>query len=127
MPDSLARRLVEEIVNLARGLFVDARHLGKVRQRRPLDRLERAEVMQQRTLARRADAGDLLQPRLADVLLAPGAVRADGEAMRLVAQPLNEIEQRISRWQLYRRLAGQIERFVAGIAVGSLGDADHRH
>ena len=38
------------------------------------------------------DARNFLQPGLADVLLAPGAVRADGEAVRLVAQPLDEIE-----------------------------------
>src|SRR5207244_4405126 len=69
-----ARRLVEEIVDLAGGFFVDARHLRKIVQRGALDGLQGAEVMQQRTLARRPDAGDFLQACLADVLLAAGAV-----------------------------------------------------
>ena len=77
----------------------DLRQIG---ERGALDRLQRAEMMQQRALARRADAGDFLQAGLADVLLAARAVRADGEAMRLVAQPLDEIEHRIARRQLER-------------------------
>ena len=92
-----APALVEEIVDLARGLGVDAGHLGEIGGGGALDRLERAEMLQQRALARRADAGDFLQAGLADVALAPRAVRADREAMRLVAQPLDEIEHRIAR------------------------------
>src|SRR3982751_2595751 len=91
----LARGLVEEIVNFAGGLFIDARHLGKIVERGALDGLERAEVVQQRTLAGRTDARNFLQAGLRDILLASGAVRADREAMRFVAQPLDEIEQRI--------------------------------
>ena len=47
-------------------------------------------MAQQRALAGRADAGDFLQAGLADVLLAPRAVRADRETVRLVAQPLTK-------------------------------------
>ena len=127
MGDYRLAGLVEEIVNLARGLVVDARHLRKIVERGALDGFQRAEMMQQRAFARRADAGNFLQARFADVLLPARAVRADGEAVRLVAQPLNEIEQRIARRQLHRRLSGQIEGLVAGVAVRPLGDADHRH
>src|SRR3954467_10757497 len=77
----LARGLVEEIVDLAGGLFIDARHLGEIDERGALDGLERAEVVQQRALAGRPNARNFLQPGLPDVLLSPGAVRADCKAM----------------------------------------------
>src|SRR4051812_25854475 len=76
-----ARRLVEEIVDLAGGLVVDARHLRQIGKRGALDSFQRAEMMQQRALPRRADAGNFLQARLANVLLPARAVRPDGEAV----------------------------------------------
>ena len=69
--------------------------------------------------------GDLVERRAADRLGAPRAVRADGEAMRLVAQALEEIEHGIARLEAERRLARHEEALAAGVAVGSLGDADH--
>ena len=96
------RRFVEELIYLSRRLRINSGHLGEIGQGRPLDRFHSAEMAQQRALARRADAGDFLQSGLADVLLAARAVRADGEAVGLVAQPLDEIEQRIARRQLER-------------------------
>src|SRR5713226_4451934 len=78
------RPLVEEIVDLAGGLGADSRHLGEVGGGGTLDRLERPEVTEQRTLAGRPDAGDLLQTRLADIAPSPCAVRPDGEPVRLV-------------------------------------------
>ena len=38
----------------------------------------------------RPDAGDFLQSGFAQIPLAPRPVRADGKAMRLVAQPLTK-------------------------------------
>jgi hypothetical protein len=61
------RALVEEIVDLARGLRADPGNFGEIGKRRALDRLERPEVVQQRAFARGADAGDFLQPGLADI------------------------------------------------------------
>src|SRR5262249_36199598 len=101
-PQALSRALVEEVVDFARGLGANPGHLGEIGQRRALDRLERPEIVEQCPLASRADAGDFLQPRLADVAPAPDAVGADREAMRLVAQPLDEIEHRIARLELER-------------------------
>src|SRR5215469_4311806 len=57
----------------------------------------RAEVVEQCALACRTDAGNLVQLALPDVLRAPRAMRADSETMRLVAQPLQEIQHRIAR------------------------------
>src|SRR5665811_1792388 len=83
-------------------------------------------MAQQRALAGRPDARNFLQAGLADVLLAPRAVRADGEAVRLVAQPLDEIEQRVARRQLERRAAGHEEGLAPGVTVRPLGDGDQR-
>src|SRR5215831_378447 len=115
VPDALPRALVEEVVDLARGLGADPGHLGEIGQRRALDRLERPEMVEQRALASRADAGDFLQPRLADVAPAPDAVGTDREAMRLVAQPLDEIEHRIARLELERLPPGQKEGLHPGL------------
>ena len=118
---------MKEIIDLARRFGVDAGNVFEVGHRGALDRLQGAEVAQQRALARRADAGDLLQAGLADVLLALLPMRADGEAMRLVAQPLHEIEHRIARLELERLAARNEEGLAPGVAVRSLGDADQRH
>src|SRR5881409_1395863 len=85
---------VKKVVNFSCGLGAHAGNFGEVGGRGALDRLERPEVLQQRALAGRANAGDFLQPGLAQVLLAAGAMRADRKPMRLVAQPLDEIEHR---------------------------------
>ena len=48
-------------------------------------------------------------------------MRTDGEPVCFVAQPLDEIEQRIARRQLYCRPVRQIESLVAGVAVAAYG------
>src|SRR6186997_243776 len=92
-----SRPLVEEIVDLAGGFGADPRYFGEIGDSGALDRLERPEMAEQGALAGRADAGDLLQAGLADIAPSPCAVRPDGEPVRLVAQPLHEIEQRVAR------------------------------
>src|SRR5204862_6667442 len=86
-----------------------------------------AEMLEQRALARRADAGDLVERVGADGLAALGAVGTDGEAVGLVAQALDEIEHGIARLEQQRLVAAwEMEMLAAGIAVGPLGDADER-
>src|SRR6266481_659803 len=126
-PKALSRALVEEVVDLARGLGADPGHLGEISERRALDRLERPEMVEQRALAGRADTGDFLKPRLADVAPAPDAVRADREAMRLVAQPLDEIEHRVARLELERLASGQEEGLHPVVAVRAFGHRDERN
>ena len=58
------------------------------------DPLGRAEVAQQRAPPRRADALELVEHRLARPRVAPLAVEADGEAVRLVADALQELQAR---------------------------------
>src|SRR5690606_8437119 len=96
-------------------------------ERRARDGLRRAEVMQQGPLARRPDTHDLVERIAADVALALGPVGADGEAVRLVAQALDEMERRIARRQAEGLAAGDDEGLAPGIAVRPLGDADERH
>ncbi len=57
-----AGALVEEIVDLARNLGTDARNLGEIGRRGALDRLQSPEMLQQRALAARADAGISCNP-----------------------------------------------------------------
>src|SRR5579864_2010441 len=72
----------------------DALDLGEAGARH---RAGRAEMVQERVLALGADAGDLVERRLPDRLRALGAMRPDRKAMRLVAQPLQEIKHRVAR------------------------------
>src|SRR6516165_10431972 len=119
--------LMEKVVDLPRGLGADAGDLGEIGKGGALDRLERPEMVEQRALAGRPDAGNLLQAGLADIAPPPHAVGADGEAMRLVAQPLHEVEHRIARLELEWLAAGHEEGLEPGIALRPLGDADQRH
>src|SRR5687768_11920553 len=101
---------VEMIVDLLRHGFVDALDGAQVRKTRARNRACRAEMQQQGLLALGADAGDLVQLRLADQGRALGAVRADDKAVGLVAQPLQEIEHRILGIEQERLAARQIGR-----------------
>ena len=83
-------------------------------------------MAQQRTLARGTNAGDFLQSGFADVAPPPDAMRAHREAMRLVAQPLHEIEHRIARLELERLASREKEGLEPGIALRPLGDGDKR-
>src|SRR5260370_35697007 len=91
---ALARLRVEKLENLARAFRADPGNLAEIGDRSPLDLLQRYEMGQQGTFARRPDPGDFLKPRFATVLFAQLAVRRDPEPMRLLAQPLNKIQQR---------------------------------
>src|SRR5262249_20499500 len=122
----LSRLLVKKVIDLARDLRADAEDLGEIGRSGELDRLERSEMMQQRTLAGRAAAGNFLQRGVADVAPAPQPMRPNGEAMRLVAQALDEIERRIARLELERLAPRQEEGLEPGVAVRPLGDGGER-
>src|SRR3954451_15293133 len=104
---------VEKLENLAGAFGADAWNLAEVGDRGPLDFLQGSEVVQQGTFACRPDAGNFLQARLADVLLAQLALRADHKAMCLVAQPLDEIQHGIARLELERLHGGARQSFPA--------------
>ena len=54
-------------------------------------------------------------------------MRADREAVRLVAQALHEEQRGIARRQLEGLAARDEKRLAAGIAVGALGDRGEPH
>src|SRR5215471_1626403 len=91
---SMGRRLVEELIYLSRRLCINSGHLRKIGQTCPLDCFHSAKMTEQCPLAGGTDPRNLLEPRLADILLAARAMRADGKSVGLVAQPLDEIKQR---------------------------------
>src|SRR5690606_39167998 len=105
----LARALVEVVINQLRGLPRYALDRDEILDARPAHGLGGAEVAQQRALPGRADAADLVERVLRHVDLAAGAVRADGEAVGLVAKPLDEVENRIARLQHEGLAAGPVE------------------
>src|SRR5690606_17162377 len=78
----------------------------------------------QGALARRADALDLVERIAGDVLLAAGPVRADGEAMGLVAKALHIVEHRVAMRQHERLAALHEELLAAGVPFLALGDTD---
>src|SRR6185437_2852111 len=118
---------MEKLKDFPGALGADARNLAEIGNRGPLDLLQRAEMVEQRPFARGADAGDFLQAGLADALGPPLAVGADHEAMRLVAQPLDEIEHGVARLELDRLAVGHEQGLAAGVAIRSLGDRHQRY
>src|SRR5262245_571674 len=118
---------VKKVVNFSGRLGAHAGNFGQIGGRGALDRLEGPEMLQKRALAGRADAGDFLQPGLAQVLFAAGAMRADGESMGLVAQALDEVEHRIARLEHERVAPRDMEGLSAGVAVGALGHSYQRY
>src|SRR6185312_8562221 len=112
------------VMNLLCQAAGDSGHRFDVLERGSTYRTGAAEMVQQRALAGGADARHLVERRAGDVGGAPGAMRADRESMRLVAQALEEIEHRVARLEREGRLARHEEALAAGVAVGPLGDAD---
>ena len=93
------RSFVKEVVDSPRRFGADTIHLHQVGDGGALNRLKRPEVMQQSPFPGWADARDLLQAGLTQVTHAAGPMGADRKSMRLVAQPLDEIQDRIARRQ----------------------------
>ena len=80
-----------EIIDRPRDSFTDARSAFQIGKRRRPHLARGAEMQQQRALARRADAGNLVERAGADRAAAFLAVRADGEAVGFVAQALEDL------------------------------------
>src|ERR671923_168034 len=56
--------------------------------------LRRSEVAHERALARRADPWKRVEDRFSRLLVAPLTMEAEGEAVRLVADPLEQLQAR---------------------------------
>src|SRR5207302_8503918 len=82
-------------VGPARGLGRDARNALELLLRGRDHALDRAEVLEERPAARRPDAFELVEEGGEAARLAPLPVEAEGEAVRLVAQTLQELKPRV--------------------------------
>src|SRR5204862_6577675 len=87
-----ATGFVQLCVDAARDLCRHARNALELIGRRGEHRVDRAEVVKERPPPRRADALELVEQRGEAARLAPLPVEADGEAVRLVADPLQAVE-----------------------------------
>ena len=105
-----------------RELARDAGHGLDLLARRADDALGRAEVAEQRPLAHRADAAQLVEQRMRHRAVAARAVEVDREPVRLVADALEQPRRVRIRLDLERRRAARHVDLLE-----SLGEADHGH
>src|SRR4029079_200672 len=92
--DSLARSVGHghRLLDRGRGGRADPGHLRDVRELGLPELLERAEVLEQRLAAYLAKAGYVVQQALDHRLGPPRPMVGDREAVRLVTDPLEEVE-----------------------------------
>src|SRR5689334_23625354 len=101
----------------------DPRNSRDVFHTRGLHALHAAEMLEQRLAARGADAADLLQRRRRPRLAAPRAMALDREAMRFVANLLQQVQARMVGRKVEHFVAvGEHDVLLAGLALGALGD-----
>ena len=96
----------------------------QIRDTGPAHRLGGAKMLEQGAFASRADTRHVVKRCRANCFPAFGPVGADGEAMRFVAQPLDEIECRVTRLQHEIATAADEEAFAPRIAVRTLCNTD---
>src|SRR5579885_3010073 len=113
----------------ARGEFAtDALDLGQFLDAGRGHAGEAAEVLEQRRAPLAADAGDLLQRTPLARLLAALAVAGDGEAMRLVAHALDQVQRRRFRPRpLGPAVIAADQGLVPGATLGVFRYANHQH
>src|SRR5215469_11953405 len=88
---------MEMIINLFGDGFADAANPLKLAEPGAGDNSCRAEMAKQRLLASRADPSDLVERRASQRFCSLGTMRPDREAMRLVAQALQEVKDGVAR------------------------------
>src|SRR5437588_9909231 len=106
----------------------DALDLGDIVDRRGLHAAQAAEMLDQRLAALGADAGNLVQHRGRALFAPPRPVANDGEAVRLVADRLDEMQRRMRRRELQTarvRLDDQL--LQSGLALRPLCHADEAY
>src|SRR5262249_47383870 len=112
---------MEMIIDGLGHLRADAGDAFEIGNAGAADRLGRAEMLEQGSLARGANTGHLVERGGGDRLLALGAMGTDGETVRLVPELLDAIEHGIARLEQDRLFAFDMNAFAARIAIGSLG------
>src|SRR5437899_2196229 len=111
---------VEPGFELRRGPAAEAGDLGYLIDRREPQPLDGTELLQQRRLARAADARELIEDALGDSLEPELRVVGVGKPMRLIAHALKELEGGVVEAQPQRlRLARAVN------LLELLGETDH--
>ena len=80
-------------------------------------------MLKQRPLSRWPDAGNVIEQIFGHGLFPLRTVRADGEAVRLVAQALHEIEDGIVRREAEGRFSRHEKALTARVPVRAFGNA----
>ncbi len=100
-------------------------HAREIVDARRFDALQAAEMREQRLALARADPSDLLQLRRRPRLRAPRAMALDREAVRFVADLLQQVQPRMIRRQVQHVPAiGKDDVLLAGLALGAFGNSD---
>src|SRR5947207_6129705 len=112
-------------VDLFRELSTDPLDLRQVFDARAHDAFQPPEPREQLPAAFGAYPRNALQRRRGAPLGASRAVPGDGETMRLVANPLDQMQSGVVRGERHRTLANP-QLLEAGLSLRALGDADER-
>src|SRR5882762_246219 len=113
-------------VDLFRELSTDPLDLRQVLDARPHDALQPAETREQLLAAFGADPGYALQRRGRAPLGASRPVPGDGETVRLVANPLDQVQSGVVRGKRHHALAHP-QLLEAGLSFRALCDAHERN
>src|SRR5437660_7377317 len=113
-------------VDLFRKLAADPLYLRQVLDARAHDALQPAETREQLLAAFGADPGYALQRRGGAPLGATRPVPGNGEPVRLVANPLDQMQSGVVRSKRHHVLADP-QLLEAGLSLRALGDAHERN
>src|SRR5258708_2807928 len=94
----------QEGVQLAGEFFAEAGGFGDLLRGGGAEFVERTEVREQRDAADRTEAGKIVENAFLDLPRAEIRVVGVGEAVRLIAQPLQQVQPPVA--------GGQVERFL---------------
>src|SRR5882757_9728067 len=106
-------------------LAADTLDLSQVLDARAHDPLQPAEAREQLFAALRSDSRDALERRSGAPLGAPRPVSGDGEAVRFVSNPLDQMQPGVVGGTRHHALADP-QLFEAGLPLRALGDAHER-
>src|SRR5262245_53889577 len=113
----IAGAIVEESVNTLGHFGGNPLHGLEIVDAGARDGFGRSEMLQERALAGRADTLDLVERIDAERLGALCTMCANGEAVRFVAQALDEIQNGVARLEHERGAAGEVEMLAARVAI----------
>src|SRR5712691_10889708 len=113
-------------IDFFRELAADALDLRQVLDARADDSLQPAEAREQLFAALRSDSRDALERRRGTSLGASRPVSGNGEAVRFVSNPLNEVQSGVIGRKRDRMLADP-QLFESGLPLRTLGNAHERN